>query len=183
MTFVPFTLFRWRNVLQAIFSEPWIHLWPLCLCRHPDDEQQPDHQGNWCCQCLWVPQQVGGCVQWIVSKGQYVAWILWIDPFHLTSLPVASLTSGSRKKEAAAGSSGYEHQLCCRIGLSWYYEQEREDTRQRVFYSYNWASILVRGWYYTAEPPNKGHFRASHVVLCREVVLFSEVQNVLVLWE
>ena len=25
------------------------------------------------------------------------------------------------------------------------------------------------------EPPNKGHFGASHVVLCNEVVLFSEV--------
>ena len=32
----------------------------------------------------------------------------------------------------------------------------------------------------TVEPLNKGHFGASHVVLCREVVLFSEVQNV---WE
>ena len=31
--------------------------------------------------------------------------------------------------------------------------------------------------------PSKGHFGASHVVLCREVVLFSEVQSVLVLWE
>ena len=29
---------------------------------------------------------------------------------------------------------------------------------------------------YIVEPPNKGHFRAGHVVLCREVVLFSEVQ-------
>ena len=34
-----------------------------------------------------------------------------------------------------------------------------------------------------AETPNKWHFVASHVVLCREVVLFLEVQNVLVLWE
>ena len=34
---------------------------------------------------------------------------------------------------------------------------------------------------YTVEPLNKGHFGASHVVLWREVVLFSEVQNVLVL--
>ena len=31
------------------------------------------------------------------------------------------------------------------------------------------------------EPPNKGHFKASHVVLCSEVVLFSEV--VFILWE
>ena len=35
----------------------------------------------------------------------------------------------------------------------------------------------------TVEPSNKGHFRASHVVLCREVILFLEVQNVLALWE
>ena len=35
----------------------------------------------------------------------------------------------------------------------------------------------------TVEPPNRGHFGASHVVLCREVVPFSEVQYVLVLWE
>ena len=27
----------------------------------------------------------------------------------------------------------------------------------------------------TVEPPNKGHFGASHVVLGREIVLFSEV--------
>ena len=27
------------------------------------------------------------------------------------------------------------------------------------------------------EPPNTGHFGAGQVVLCREVVLFSEVQN------
>ena len=33
------------------------------------------------------------------------------------------------------------------------------------------------------EPPNRGYFEASHVVFCREVVLFSEVQSVLVLWE
>ena len=33
------------------------------------------------------------------------------------------------------------------------------------------------------EPSNKGHFGASHVVLCRKLVLFSEVQNVLVQWE
>ena len=33
------------------------------------------------------------------------------------------------------------------------------------------------------EPLNKGHFRASHVVLCRGVVLFLEVQNALVPWE
>ena len=35
----------------------------------------------------------------------------------------------------------------------------------------------------TVEPLNKGHFGASHIVLCREVVLFSEVHNMLVLWE
>ena len=35
----------------------------------------------------------------------------------------------------------------------------------------------------TVEPPNKGHFGTSHFVLCREVVLFSEVKNVLVQWE
>ena len=33
----------------------------------------------------------------------------------------------------------------------------------------------------TVEPPNKWHFGAGHVVLCKEVVLFSEVENVLVL--
>ena len=36
---------------------------------------------------------------------------------------------------------------------------------------------------YTVEPLNKGHFGAKYVVLCREVVLFSEFQNALVLWE
>ena len=35
----------------------------------------------------------------------------------------------------------------------------------------------------SVEPLNKGYVGASHVVLCREVVLFSKVQNVLVLWE
>ena len=34
----------------------------------------------------------------------------------------------------------------------------------------------------TVEPPNKEHFGACHVVLCRGIVLFSEVQNVF-LWE
>ena len=33
------------------------------------------------------------------------------------------------------------------------------------------------------EPPNKGHIETSHFVLCREVVLSLEVENVLVLWE
>ena len=37
--------------------------------------------------------------------------------------------------------------------------------------------------YSGVEPLNKGQFGASHVDLCREVVLFFEVQNVLVLWE
>ena len=31
----------------------------------------------------------------------------------------------------------------------------------------------------TVEPPSKGHFGANHFVPCREVVLFSEVENVL----
>ena len=29
----------------------------------------------------------------------------------------------------------------------------------------------------TVEPPNKGHIGTSHFVLCREVVLSSEVKN------
>ena len=33
----------------------------------------------------------------------------------------------------------------------------------------------------TVEPPNKGHVGTSHFVLCREVVLSSEIKNVLVL--
>ena len=40
--------------------------------------------------------------------------------------------------------------------------------------------LSLQAFKYTVEPPNKGHFGISHVVLCREVVLFSEVQNV---WE
>ena len=32
---------------------------------------------------------------------------------------------------------------------------------------------------YTVEPTTKGHFGISHFVLCREVVLFSEIKNVL----
>ena len=36
---------------------------------------------------------------------------------------------------------------------------------------------------YTVEPLNKGHFGTSHFVLCRDVVLSLEVDNVLVLWE
>ena len=36
----------------------------------------------------------------------------------------------------------------------------------------------------TLEPPNKGHVGTSHFVICREVVLSLEVENVLVvLWE
>ena len=35
----------------------------------------------------------------------------------------------------------------------------------------------------TVEPPNKGHFGTSHFVFCREVVLFSDVKNVLLQWE
>ena len=33
------------------------------------------------------------------------------------------------------------------------------------------------------EPPNKGHVGTNHFVLCREVVLSLEVENVVVLWE
>ena len=33
------------------------------------------------------------------------------------------------------------------------------------------------------EPPNKGHFRTSHFVLCREAVLSSVVKKVLALWK
>ena len=36
---------------------------------------------------------------------------------------------------------------------------------------------------YTVEPPNKGHFGDTASVLISEVVLFSEVKNVLMLWE
>ena len=32
---------------------------------------------------------------------------------------------------------------------------------------------------YTVKPPNEGQFGNKSFVLCREVVLFSEVQNVL----
>ena len=35
----------------------------------------------------------------------------------------------------------------------------------------------------TVEPQNKGHVGTSYFVLCREVVLSLEVENVLVLWE
>ena len=34
----------------------------------------------------------------------------------------------------------------------------------------------------TVEPPNKGHFGGTASVLISEVVLFSEVKNVLMLW-
>ena len=34
----------------------------------------------------------------------------------------------------------------------------------------------------TVEPPNKGHFRDTASVLVSEVVLFSEVKNILMLW-
>ena len=37
--------------------------------------------------------------------------------------------------------------------------------------------------WYTVEPLNKGHVGTSHSVLCREVVLSLEVENVFVLWE
>ena len=35
----------------------------------------------------------------------------------------------------------------------------------------------------TVKPPSKGHFRISHIVLCREIILFLVVKNVLMLWE
>ena len=35
----------------------------------------------------------------------------------------------------------------------------------------------------TVEPPNAGHVGTSYFVLCREVVLSLEIENVLVLWE
>ena len=35
--------------------------------------------------------------------------------------------------------------------------------------------------YGTVEPPNKGHFGTGNFVLCKEVVLFSEVEIVLAL--
>ena len=38
-------------------------------------------------------------------------------------------------------------------------------------------------YYHSLEPSNKGHIGTSHFVLCREVVLSLEVENVLVLWE
>ena len=31
----------------------------------------------------------------------------------------------------------------------------------------------------TVEPPSKGHFWTNHFVICREAVLFSEVENLL----
>ena len=34
----------------------------------------------------------------------------------------------------------------------------------------------------TVEPPNKGHFRDTASVLISEVVLLSEVKNILMLW-
>ena len=35
---------------------------------------------------------------------------------------------------------------------------------------------------YTVEPPNKGHFGDTASVLISEVVLFSEVKNIIMLW-
>ena len=37
--------------------------------------------------------------------------------------------------------------------------------------------------WYTVEPLNKEHVGTSYFVLCREVVLSLEIENVLVLWE
>ena len=42
---------------------------------------------------------------------------------------------------------------------------------------------IIKGQGGTVAPPSKGHFGISHFVLNREVVIFSEVKNVLMLWE
>ena len=55
---------------------------------------------------------------------------------------------------------------------------------------YDWKEYMcnihshqfLRSLQYTVEPPNKGHFWDTASVLISEVVLFSEVRNVLVLW-
>ena len=41
--------------------------------------------------------------------------------------------------------------------------------------------LHTAGVSYTVEPPNKGYLGTGNFVLCREVVLFSEVQIVLAL--
>ena len=46
-----------------------------------------------------------------------------------------------------------------------------------------WVQWKILEIWNTVEPPNKGHFGTSHFVLCRDVVLSLEVDNVLVLWE
>ncbi len=38
---------------------------------------------------------------------------------------------------------------------------------------------IIDSFIITVEPLNNGHIAASHFALCREVVRFSEVQNVL----
>ncbi len=39
---------------------------------------------------------------------------------------------------------------------------------------------VIHTMYCTVEPSSKGHFETSHFVPCREVVLFLEVENVLI---
>ena len=41
---------------------------------------------------------------------------------------------------------------------------------------------IIKGQGSTVAPPSKGHFRIDHFVLNREVIIFSEVKNVLMLW-
>ena len=58
-----------------------------------------------------------------------------------------------------------------------------------VCMDYNWkiidcnVHVHVCKYTCTTEPSNKEHVWASNFVLCREVVLSLEVENVLVLWE
>ena len=63
--------------------------------------------------------------------------------------------------------SALEEELC----LLW--DASMNSVRSIIEFSPHYLSTVM--------PPNKGHFGASHVVLCRETVLFSEVQNVGVL--
>ena len=57
---------------------------------------------------------------------------------------------------------------------------KRQNSRARPNLSF---ILLMLHWnlLYTVEPPNKGHAGTGHFVLCREVVLSLEVENVLVL--
>ena len=54
---------------------------------------------------------------------------------------------------------------------------------QRILLQDPLAVEYVSCYHITLEPPNKGHVGTSHFVLCREVFLSLEVENVLVLWE